>query len=167
MNEHNMMYAHPLVDQHPLVPTRVMSPNASSSSASGTWLVRSCHCCGDVLQGPAVSCQACGRSVHAHCCTSRAGLVACSVCASEFDLARAQQRAQASAFGFGRALGAGGQLAGHAIGAVATGTIGGAARLVGGAAAGARQAIGGLMASPPPHPVPVPARPRILEEYDI
>ncbi|CAK0789030.1 unnamed protein product, partial [Prorocentrum cordatum] len=63
-------------------------------------------------------------------------------------------------------MSAGGQYAGQAIGAVATGAVGGAARLVTGCAAGAVSAIRGMRALELPS-APAPQRPRVLEQFDI
>ena len=84
-----------------------------------------------------------------------------------------QHRIVGSAVGFGRMVGAGGQVMGQAAGAIAAGTLGGAVRIATGAASGAAAAIQGLrtarvaetpqlmMAETPP------TRPRALEEFDI
>ena len=94
----------------------------------------------------------------------------CTACASELDFAYAHHQAghrmQMSSMGFGRLMGAGGQIAGQALGAVATGTLGGAARLFTGCACGARSAMSGLRAVEVPV-APSLQRPRALEEYDI
>ena len=119
--------------------TRVMSPNqrfgvqhGTSSSTASTWLIRTCKCCGDVVTGPTVPCQACGQQVHGHCTVARAGHAVCTECANEMDFAfahaQAARRFQQHGIGFGRLMSSSGQLAGQAIGSVASGTISGAAR---------------------------------------
>ncbi|CAK0860304.1 unnamed protein product, partial [Prorocentrum cordatum] len=165
MNENILYSAHPLVDQHPLGSTRVMSPNAMTSTPP--WIIRACQSCGDYLHGPSVQCESCGGQVHSHCVGVRAGIVVCYACVHDFDAARAQARFQASAQGLGSAMGCGGALAGRAIRAAATGALGGAARLAIGAAQGARSALGGLTAAPlflqASSSAPLP----LVEEYDI
>ncbi|CAK0910095.1 unnamed protein product, partial [Prorocentrum cordatum] len=79
---------------------------------------------------------------------------------------QAQQRMAMSSAGFGRFMSGGGQYAGQAIGAVATGAVGGAARLVTGCASGAVSAIRGMRAVELPS-APAPQRPRVLEQFDI
>lgn len=146
----------------------VMSPSlpfgvAPPRMSKATWVSRSCRCCGGVLTGPVVQYLTCMAQVHGQCCAHRAGMLVCNLCANEYDFMRAHSRAQANAFGFSRALGAGGAIAGHAIGAMATVAVGGATRLVGRAGQGARQALGGLMMPTrgrPPQPfAPQPCQP--------
>ena len=125
----------------------------------------------------------CAASVHSHCITRRMGANVCNVCASEVDFQitqhNMQSRMQLSSIGFGRAMGAGGQLAGQALGAVGSGVIGGAARVLTGCASGAVAAVQGLrdvempsfaLGQSAPGTVTMassPTRPRALEEYDI
>ncbi|CAK0867649.1 unnamed protein product [Prorocentrum cordatum] len=170
----NMMYsAHPFVDQHPLMSTRVMSPTASTSTwtpSSGPWIIRTCHACADVMTGPTVTCSACHAPVHSHCVVRRMSCMVRTSCANEMDFAfanhQAQQRMAMSSAGFGRFMSASGQCAGQAIGAVATRAVGGAARLMTGCASGAVSAIWGVRAVELPS-APAPQRPRFLEQFDI
>ncbi|CAK0837207.1 unnamed protein product [Prorocentrum cordatum] len=171
----NMMYsAHPFVDQHPLMSTRVMSPTASTSTwtpSSGPWMIiRTCHACADVMTGPTVTCSACHAPVHSHCVVRRMSCMVCTSCANEMDFAFANHQAQLrmamSSAGFGRFMSASGQYARQAIGAVATGAVGGAARLMTGCASGAVSAIRGMRAVELPS-APAPQRPRFLEQFDI
>ncbi|CAK0840871.1 unnamed protein product [Prorocentrum cordatum] len=99
------------------------------------------------MTGPTVTCSACHAPVHSHCVARRMGCMARTSCANEMDFAfanhQAQQRMATSSAGFGRFMSAGGQCAGQAIGAVATGAAGGAARLATGSASGAVSATRG------------------------
>ena len=162
-------YSDALVPRMPQ--TRVMSPSAASSAM---WLVSTCRVCQDVMAGPTVVCQSCHSQVHGHCVMMRHGHAVCNVCAADMDFAIASQRASSRLAGsgleFGRIMSVGGHLAGQAVGAVATGTVAGAARLVTGCAAGACQAIAGAVAvemPPGPQALEMPRRPRALQEYDL
>ena len=136
-------------------------------------MIRTCRACTEVLTGPAVQCASCAASVHSHCIARRLGANVCLVCAHEMDFMQTQRSIQTrlaqSSVGFGRVMAAGGQVTGQAIGAVSSGVLGGAARLVTGCASGAAAAVQGFRTVELPSfgAAPTPARPRALEEYDI
>ncbi|CAK0805863.1 unnamed protein product, partial [Prorocentrum cordatum] len=119
---------------------------------------------------PSVTCSACHAPVHSHCVVRRMSCMVCTSCASEMDFAfanhQAQRRMAVSSAGFGCFMSASGQYAGQAIGAVATGAVGGAARLMTGCASGAVSAIRGMRAVELPS-APATQRPRALEQFDI
>ena len=138
----------------------------------GTWVIQTCRACSDIMTGPSITCTSCIAAVHAHCATRRMGQVVCTVCAQELDFQiqnhSLQSRLHMANVGLGRIMGASGQFAGQAIGAVASGAVGGAARLVTGCASGAVAAFQGLRAAEMPPATPAgPTRPRQLEECDI
>ncbi|CAK0858473.1 unnamed protein product [Prorocentrum cordatum] len=122
------------------------------------------------MTGPTVTCSACHAPVHSHCVVRRMSCMVRTSCANEMDFAfanhQAQQRMAMSSAGFGRFMSASGQRAGQAIGAVATGAVGGAARLMTDCASGAVSAIRGTRAVELPS-APAPKRPRFLEQFDI
>ena len=199
--------AHSHVGADPLVPTWVMSPTlsggglvpttTSTTSSSlfrggllqdprlqhvspGTWTIRTCRVCADIMSGPSVACESCQHAVHGHCAVRRHGHLVCRVCADTFDYQLAQHQTQhmmaLSGLRLGRFVQGAGSITGHAIGAVATSTAAGAARLVAGVAGGAQSALQAArtleFAGSPPrrdaHSVESsPVRPRALEEYDV
>ena len=168
----------------------VTAPSTSTSSSAfaqnsqllpANWTVRTCRACGDILAGPSISCELCHSTVHGHCATKRLGRVTCTACAAQLDFEYHQHRAQhiltTSSMRFGRFVQGAGALTGHALGAVATTTAAGAARLVAGVADGASTALHAARAIEFRAPTPsqqepqtvenTPIRPRALEEYDI
>ncbi|CAK0894421.1 unnamed protein product [Prorocentrum cordatum] len=107
---------------------------------------RQCRACFDVLVGPSVACGHCGAEVHARCMQVVSMAPVCYTCLGVRDMFLAQRRATWTghvASQMGRAVASGSQLAGQVVGATAIGVATGAARLISGAVAGARQTFSG------------------------
>ena len=126
-------FEHGAFDQRGLVP--------------GPWTIRTCRACGDVLAlaEPSISCEICSATVHGHCAMRKLGRITCTTCASQLDFQLHQHRAEhmlaAQSMRLGRIVQGAGSLTGQALGAVATTTAAGAARLVAGVAGGAQSAL--------------------------
>ena len=60
----------------------------------GTWTIRTCRACGDILHGPSIACESCQQAVHGHCAVRRLGAVVCRACADDLDFQFRQHQAQ-------------------------------------------------------------------------
>ena len=158
-------------------------PSGAHHLLPGSWTVRTCRACGDIMSGPSIACESCSQVVNGHCATRRLGTVVCRVCASDLDYQLHQHRAHhvlaQSSLQLGRFVQGASSLTGHALGAVTTTAAAGAARLVAGLAGGAASAYTAARSiefapAPPPPPRPQaesvddsPVRPRQLEEFGV